>query len=86
MVAAAEDLQRPVVAVQSRTRGSEEKIEQNTAKVVEAIPVWDLKSKMGMLKREEWNDKNLSSRLMVDAGCAVTAGVTVAPVVSMIDK
>lgn len=87
MVAAAEDLQRPVIAVQSRTvGGAEEKIETDTRTV--PIPVWDLKSRMGQLQKDarEWNTKNISQRLAVDAACALTAGVTVAPVVSMIDK
>ncbi|EME38445.1 hypothetical protein DOTSEDRAFT_140832 [Dothistroma septosporum NZE10] len=43
---------------------------------------------MGVIKKEatEWNTKNISQRLMVDASCAVAAGAIVAPVVSMIDK
>ncbi|KAK3678388.1 hypothetical protein LTR78_001685 [Recurvomyces mirabilis] len=37
-------------------------------------------------KSTGWNTKNLSSRIMVDAACAATAGGMVAPLISMIDK
>ena len=41
----------------------------------------------GELKgKEQWSTKNLSQRLVVDAGCAIAAGAAVAPVVSMIDR
>lgn len=36
--------------------------------------------------KKQWNTKNLSSRLAADAAAAGTAGVLVAPVITMIDK
>ncbi|USW54203.1 hypothetical protein Slin15195_G075220 [Septoria linicola] len=43
-------------------------------------------SKVAEKDIKDWNTKNLSSRLMVDAGCAAAAGFLVAPIVSMVDK
>ncbi|KAL1302004.1 hypothetical protein AAFC00_002456 [Neodothiora populina] len=37
-------------------------------------------------KESQWNTRNLGSRLGADAAAAVTAGVLVAPVITMIDK
>lgn len=38
------------------------------------------------LKETGWNTKNLSGRLMGDAGAAAAAGGLVAPVITVIDK
>lgn len=49
----------------------------------------DTMAKMGIMEKSGkggWNTKNLSQRLVVDAGCAVAAGSLVAPIVSMVDK
>lgn len=56
------------------------KIEADSAPVVDTMS-----SKVG-IDRKDWNTKNLSQRLVVDAGCAVAAGFGVAPIVSMVDK
>ena len=37
-------------------------------------------------QKREWKTKNLDKRLAADAMAAGTAGLTIAPIVSMIDK
>lgn len=54
-------------------------------------PLWDLKGKIDGVRsvekdRQEWNTKNIGSRIAVDAACAATAGGVVSPIITMIDK
>ncbi|KAF7195245.1 putative membrane protein [Pseudocercospora fuligena] len=52
-----------------------------------SAPILETMGGGGALKgKEQWNTKNLSQRLVVDAGCAIAAGAAVAPIVSMIDR
>lgn len=67
------------------SKGREEK--KNIKIEAGSAPVVDTMSKKTVGKDvKEWNTKNLSQRLVVDAGCAATAGFLVAPIVSMVDK
>jgi hypothetical protein len=88
---------RPVPAGEKSDTGAsttaptpaEQKIAAQSPPVVDTAPVWMTKVKITEKERRtttEWNTKNLGSRLAVDAACAFTAGGTVAPVISMIDR
>ncbi|KAI5365991.1 hypothetical protein Slin14017_G036310 [Septoria linicola] len=64
-----------------RSNTNNMKIEAFSAQVVDTMA-----SKVAEKDIKDWNTKNLSSRLMADAGCAAAAGFLVAPIVSMVDK
>lgn len=86
MAAGLEDQQHRDTAQHSNSkhRISERQFEANSAPVIDTNPTRWAKERVKEMK--DWNTKNLSQRLVVDAGCAVAAGAAVAPVVSMIDK
>lgn len=69
---------------------AKQKISAQSPPVVDTAPAWMTKVKIAEKEKTtattEWNTKNLGSRLAVDAACAFTAGGTVAPVISMIDR
>ena len=78
----------PAASSASTERKDESVITQAPA-VVDTQSVPNLK-KVGISVKEkepkQWNTKNLSSRLAVDAASAATAGGLVAPIITVIDK
>ena len=99
MGAAAEDKQQQALSSTYTTiTSAEERVKASSPPVVDTKPTWDLSSagsrgkmvniqeKAKGVEKKEWNTKNLSSRLLVDAGSAATAGGLVAPVIMMVDK
>jgi hypothetical protein len=72
--------QHPVVTPASKSTGEAGQTEEST--IGSILP----KEVLPQAKMAEWNTKNLSQRLAVDAACGVAAGCLVAPVVSMVDK
>ena len=78
-----------------RAGGREQKtqtVEANSAPVVDTagpsilLPKIDIMNPLKESAEKALNTKNLTQRLVVDAGCAASAGALVAPVVSMIDR
>ena len=65
---------------------SEEKKNKTIQIQAGSAPVVDTMSNKVGKDMKDWNTKNLSQRLVVDAGCAAAAGFGVAPIVSMVDK
>jgi len=64
-------------------------ITASTESVWKNVPNVNVKSKPGELlakTQQEWNTKNLGSRLAADGASAAAAGALVAPIITMIDK
>ncbi|CAK1364075.1 unnamed protein product [Cercospora beticola] len=91
MAAEAEDPQHLEAAQNSKQnkekREAYQESRNNIAIQASSAPVVDtMTNSIAEKDVKDWNTKNLSQRLVVDAGCAAAAGALVAPIVSMVDK
>ncbi|PPJ49682.1 hypothetical protein CBER1_02164 [Cercospora berteroae] len=90
MAAEAEDPQHLEAAQNSKQiqqQGYQKGSRNNIAIQASSVPVIDtMTNAIAEKDVKDWNTKNLSQRLVVDAGCAAAAGALVAPIVSMVDK
>jgi hypothetical protein len=79
----------PAVRATGKDEVAPPRIQAQSAPMIDTSPAWNMKLngiKVTERENKAMNTKNIGSRLAVDAGCALLAGGTVAPVISMVDK